>query len=73
MLRKILKYKLLIILSVILILASVITFIEPYISRYTLTCTDYQITSEKINNGIKIVQLTDLHNSEFGEKNKTLI
>ena len=73
LLQKVLKYKILIILGVILILTSVFTFIELYISRHTLTCTDYQITSAKINNGIKIVQLTDLHNSEFGEKNQTLI
>lgn len=73
LLQKVLKYKILIILGVILILASVFTFIEFYISRHTLTCTDYQVTSAKINNGIKIVQLTDLHNSEFGEKNQTLI
>lgn len=73
LLQKVLKYKILIILGVILILTSVFTFIELYISRHTLTCTDYQVTSAKINNGIKIIQLTDLHNSEFGEKNQTLI
>lgn len=73
LLQKVLKHKILIILGVILILIGVFTFIELYISKYILTCTDYQVTSEKINNSIRIVQLTDLHNSEFGEKNQTLI
>lgn len=39
-------------------------------SKYSLNCSSYQIPSDKIDTPIRIVQLTDLHNSEFGEDNQ---
>lgn len=42
-------------------------------SKYMLSTTDIEIESFKIKEDIKIVQLTDLHNSVFGESNKRLI
>lgn len=35
--------------------------------------TFYQIGSKKINETLRIIQLSDLHNSEYGEKNEKLI
>lgn len=42
-------------------------------SKFSLTLTTYQITSEKIDSSIRIVQITDLHNSEFGVDNQKLV
>lgn len=40
-----------------------------YISNHGLTVNRYSFTSDKLSAPIRIVQLTDLHNSEFGEEN----
>lgn len=61
-----------VILPIILILI-IFTGFEYYISNHCLTETSYSITSEKPGNSIRIVQLTDLHNSEFGSDNKRLV
>lgn len=42
-------------------------------SRYGLTVSNYVISGEKITSSLRIVQLSDLHNSEFGEENEELI
>lgn len=42
-------------------------------SQYGLVCTHYTLPSTKINEPIRLLQLTDLHNSEFGEGNRRLI
>ena len=42
-------------------------------SKHSLSCSSYQIPSDKIDTPIRILQLTDLHNSEFGEDNQELI
>ncbi len=44
-----------------------------YQSNHTLTTSFYQISSEKISKPFCIVQITDLHNSEFGADNEKLI
>lgn len=60
------------ILLIVLILI-IFTGFEYYISIHCLTETNYSIKSEKPDNSIRIVQLTDLHNSEFGSDNKKLV
>lgn len=42
-------------------------------SRYALDLTNYVLSSPKLTAPIRVVQLTDLHNSEFGEDNAELI
>ena len=42
-------------------------------SKHSLSYSSYQIPSDKIDTPIRILQLTDLHNSEFGENNQELI
>ena len=44
-----------------------------YDSKYSLTCSEYSIESEKLTSPIRVVQLSDLHNSEFGAENQKLI
>lgn len=46
---------------------------ELLISTYGLTCTHYEVQTDKIDAKIRIVQLSDLHNSEFGKDNEKLI
>lgn len=42
-------------------------------SKYALEVTNYVLSSPKLTAPIRVVQLTDLHNSEFGEKNGRLV
>ena len=46
---------------------------ELYISKYGLETTHYTIPSDRIEHGFRIVQLTDLHDSEFGKGNEKLV
>lgn len=61
------------IISVIILVFSIYCVITLYISRACLSVTHYEITSDKIGSALRIVQLTDLHNSEFGPANEELI
>lgn len=62
----------LIILSSALFLLLILIFTSLYLSNNSFTVTYYEVESDKINNSIRVVQLSDLHNSEFGEDNKEL-
>lgn len=42
-------------------------------SKYGLEVTNYVITTPKLTAPIRVVQLTDLHNSEFGKENARLV
>ena len=42
------------------------------VSKYALEVTNYTLTTPKLTAPIRIVHLTDLHNSEFGEGNARL-
>lgn len=42
-------------------------------SKYSLEVTNYVLSSPKLTASIRMVQLTDLHNSEFGENNERLV
>lgn len=48
-------------------------FIELYRSKYLLQISVSEIFSDKISDEIRIVQLSDNHNSLFGEDNQKLI
>lgn len=50
-----------------------LVFFGLYSSAYFLTESFYGISSPKVSEPIHIVQLTDLHNSEFGENNSELV
>ena len=42
-------------------------------ANHSLILTNHTLTSSKLTDSIRILQLTDLHNSEFGEENVELI
>ena len=44
-----------------------------YASKHFLQCSYYTIKNEKIEHSFRLVQLSDLHNSMFGEHNEKLI
>ncbi len=58
------------IIIVFVISAFLISF---YRSKNSLEVSHYTINSEKINDSVRIVQLSDLHNSTFGQDNSRLI
>lgn len=58
---------------IVLLLISIMVGRNIYQSKYSLDYSSYQISSDKINTPVRILQLTDLHNSEFGENNQELI
>lgn len=43
------------------------------LSAYGLTCTRYTLSSAKLPASVRVVQLTDLHNSVFGADNARLV
>lgn len=61
-----------IILFILLAFATILAF-SLYSSKYFLSESSYTIGSSKISEPIHIVQLTDLHNSEFGKNNSRLV
>lgn len=65
------KTKMRLVISILLVLSvgAAITLLP----HDRIDTTYYKIYSTKINQGIKIVQLTDLHSYEFGEENVDLI
>jgi len=60
-------------LAVLLLMAVGVLFWWHYGSKYGLEVTSHAITAQKISKPIRVVQLTDLHNSEFGRENERLL
>lgn len=58
---------------IVLLILIILIVVMTVISKYGLTVTGYELDSKKIQEKFKIVQLTDLHNMEFGDKNRRLI
>lgn len=61
------------ILLVTVVIAVVLCAVSLYQSKYFLEISHYEIHSEKVKMPIRIVQLSDLHNSVFGKDNSELI
>ena len=60
-------------LAALLIVLAVVGFWWLYGSKYGLEVTNYVIATPKLTAPVRIVQLTDLHNSRFGEDNARLV
>lgn len=50
-----------------------LTCFSVYASKYFLQCSYYTISDERIEHPFRIVQISDLHNSVFGENNERLV
>lgn len=61
------------ILGVLFVLLLCFSGFELWISKYGLVTTEYTIQTDEIAEPFRIVQLTDLHNSVFGENNSRLV
>ncbi len=60
--------------SLALLLASLALLAWGFLgSKYALELSNYVLSSPKLTAPIRVVQLTDLHNSEFGENNARLV
>ncbi len=67
--KRILKYVLLG-LAALILLWLVLGFCIP---KWSIKLTEYQIASSKLTTPLRIVQLSDLHNADFGEKLPQLV
>lgn len=65
--------KILVTAAVILLCLAALAGYGLYSSKHMLAVSRYTVETDKISGHIRIVQLTDLHNSEFGENNEKLI
>lgn len=61
------------IISILMILLILLFLGSLYVSKHLLTVTSYVISTNKLNKPLRIVQITDLHNSQFGTHNELLI
>ena len=66
------KSVLIIALSLVLTLI-LFACVNLYLSNNTFSSSFYTVKSDKIEHSIRIVQLSDLHNKEYGENNVNLI
>lgn len=71
--RKPRKLKVLLIILIVLVVLVGAILGGNYFYNQTFGVTFYQITSDKVSDNIRIVELADLHNSEFGKDNSELI
>lgn len=71
--QKIKRHKVLMLIIVFFLLVCVFFLCDFYMSNCTLMYTKYAIQSPKIESKVRLVHLTDLHNSEFGTDNMKLI
>ena len=71
--RKLKKRNLIAIIGLLVICLIGAAFLSMYVSKNWLTVSHYTIRSDKLKSEIRVVQLSDLHNFEFGENNEKLI
>ena len=73
--RVLLQHKWLSVFAIIVVMLIIVFLsgIDLYQSKYFLTCVAYRIQTDKIQESIRFVQITDLHNSIFGENNQDLL
>lgn len=67
------KTKSIVFALLLLVIICLIGTYEVYISYNKITVSDYNIKSNKINNSVNLVTISDLHDNQLGENNKDLI
>lgn len=70
---KIFHHKTLSIFMGIIVILTVILGCILYTSKYVLTTISYRLQTTRLISSLRILQLSDLHNSEFGTHNSRLI
>ena len=67
--------RLLLLRLLLLLIAALLVFClgSLYFSKHGLMVSRYTIASEKLSSPVKVVQLSDLHNSVFGSENEKLV
>lgn len=65
--------KSMILLTILFALCVFVTAKSVLIDNKQIEITNYKLVSDKINTSIRLVIMSDLHNSEFGEKNEQLV
>lgn len=58
---------------VVLLIVGLMIKNNLYESEYSLSSISYEVKADKIQKSIRLVQITDLHNSIFGENNQDLL
>lgn len=58
---------------VIFLVISILIIKNLYKSEHSLSSISYKVKDDKIQKSIRLVQITDLHNSIFGENNQDLL
>ena len=61
------------IIAVIVLACAALLGVSVYTSKYSLACSYYEIASDQLDHDFRVVQLTDLHNSVFGENTEKLV
>ncbi|MBR5157264.1 MAG: metallophosphoesterase [Clostridia bacterium] len=55
------------------IATAIVVVLGNYIGNRTFRETFYSVSSLKADSGLRVIQLSDLHNTSYGEKNKKLL
>lgn len=71
--KKHFKGRVLRILSIFVIIAVITVLCSNIVINKNFTVTFYQICSEKVSDNIRIIELADLHNKQYGKDNIKLI
>ena len=67
------RFKILLIIVLVLIVALAAIIAVNFIMNKHFTVSFYEIRSDKVSDNIRIVELADLHNAEYGENNCELV
>ena len=67
------KFKVVWAILLILLAAIVLTVAVNIIVNQNFTVTFYQLRSDKVSDNIRIIELADLHNKEYGKNNEKLV
>lgn len=71
--RKHFKGRLLRIICVLLVLILITVLCVNLVKNKSFTVTFYQVQSDKVSDNIRVIELADLHNKQYGENNIKLI
>ena len=71
--KRLWRHKKLLAAAAALLAAGLLAASSLYHSRYSLECTEYRLGTGQSGEAVRIVHLSDLHNSTFGEENAELL